>query len=278
MLANAVSGFIDDDPTHPSTFVGKETPVDSIWMIEGHRYMKSFLEVVRGCPVSLVRHTWSPSLLQMFGDLRKHPKLHYTHVHTPGSKYNLVILEPNIGYVKSAVIPFTICEYIHKKHKDFINQVFVFNWPDQSKTTEHMRRNFEVSQKTRFFKSLLTDEILHFLNSQPVPFLVISHQLNNPWNYLYYEMWNYGIPLVHNSPDFKHLGYYYSDSDVEEGAQAVLNAAQYYEQLLPIQRPKIQKLLESMDPASTSCQTYWKDILEAEMFRATQALICAKRT
>jgi hypothetical protein len=274
ILASTASGFIQKDASSSSALIGKEAPVDVIWMIEGYRYMKSFMEVARDVPVKLVQHVWSPKLLEAFGASRKRDSLCYKHEHKPDSKYNILILEPNIAFTKTAVIPFTICERLNKQAPDRINQVYIFNWNEGSKTAQHLVRNFEVSKKTRFFKSMLIDEILHHFNSQPHPFIVLSHQINNPWNYLYYEMWHFGVPLVHNSPEFKHLGYYYSDCDVEHGAKAVLNAAQYHGQLHAVQKPKIETLLESMEPAASPCMTYWKELLDAELFTATQRRIC----
>ena len=271
ILAETTEGFIYS--FEHSGLIGKEANVNNIWMIEGFRHMKTFIELTRGVSVNLVRHTWSPKLLELFAAQRKHQSLMYKHRHVSGSKYNIVVLEPNIGYVKSAIIPFSICEYLNKQNSALINQVFIFNWNDSSKTAQHLAASFEVSKKTRFFKSLLIDEILHFFNSQSEPFIVISHQQNNPWNYLYYEMFQLGIPLVHNSPDFKQLGYYYSDTNIEEGAGAVMNAIQYHDKLYEIQKPKIQKVLDSMDPYHPECQTYWKELLDANMFTFIQKKI-----
>jgi hypothetical protein len=273
ILANTITGFIDPNPEHSSKLIGKDAPVDKVWLIEGHRYMKTFLELTRGVPVQLVRHTWSSELLEILAKKRNHTSLVYKHIPSLASKVNIVILEPNMDYVKSAVIPFSICEYVNKMNSDIINQVFIFNWNDTSKTVQHLANTFDVSKKTRFFKSLLIDEILNFFNSQSHPFIVVSHQLNNPWNYVYYEMLNYGIPLVHNSPDFKQLGYYYSDSNIEDGAGAVMNAIQYHSKLYELQKPKIGKLMDSMNPSNSECQTYWKELLESEMFSAVQRRI-----
>jgi hypothetical protein len=273
ILANTITGFIDSNPERPSNLIGKDAPVDKIWLIEGHRYMKTFIELTRGVSVNLVRHTWSPELLEILAKKRNHTSLIYKHIPSRSNKVNIVILEPNMDYVKSAVVPFTICEYVNKMNSELINQVFIFNWNDTSKTALNLASTFEVYSKTRFFKSLLIDEILHFFNSQSCPFIVISHQLNNPWNYIYYEMFNYDIPLVHNSPDFKQLGYYYSDTNIEDGAGAVLNAIQHHAKLYEVQKPKIRTLFNSMDPSNSECQTYWKELLESETFAATQKQI-----
>lgn len=262
MLANATLGFISNNE---SRVIGKETPVDKLWIIEGHRYMKTFMELTRGVPSALIRHSWSPKLLDMFAASRDRPEgsLHYKH-DRPVSKVNLLILEPNMDYVKSAVVPMTIAEYVDKLRPDLIKEVFVFNWPEKSATADHLIRTLDVGKKTRKFKSLLIDEILTHFNAAEEPFVVISHQLHNPWNYLYYEMFHYGVPLVHNSPDFKQCGYYYSDCNVEEGARAVLNAIEYHTKLRPIQEPKIRQLLDSMDPWNAECGAYWNKLLEAE--------------
>jgi hypothetical protein len=269
ILAQTTEGCISS--SEQSGFIGKEAPVDKIWMIEGYRHMKTFMELTRCVSVNLVRHTWSPKLLECFANQRKHTSLAYNlSSPKPKTKYNILILEPNLNYTKTCVIPFSICEYLNKQDAELINQVFLFNWNDTSKTAQHLAASFDVSKKTRFFKSMLIDEILHFFNSQIEPFIVISHQLNNPWNYLYYEMFHFGIPLVHNSPEFKQFGYYYSDTNIEEGAGAVLNAMQYHTKLYELQKPKIQTLLNSMDPNNSECQTYWKELLERDLFIATQ--------
>jgi hypothetical protein len=288
VLANTTDGFTDTDAGAPSGLVGKEAPIHAVWMIDAFRHMKAFMEVVRSAPTTLVRHTWSPGLLELFASQRRRAvaDLYYkgagataaAATATTSTKLNILILEPNLNYVKSAVIPFTICEHLHRRHPDLINEVFVFNWPEASKTADHLFRNYTVSTKTRKFKSLLIDEILGHFNSQPHPYVVLSYQDHNPWNYLYYEMLHFGVPLVHNSPDFKHLGYYYSDTDVEGGAGAVLNAHEYHSRLAPLQAPKIRQLLDSMDPAKPECQAYWGDILEREMFRAVQSISHSKHT
>jgi hypothetical protein len=263
VLANTVSGFIDPK-NDTSGLIAKETPVHKIWLIEGYRHMKTFIELTRSVPVTLVQHTWSPSLLEYVtkSRLRSVDTLYYKHTHTPSSKYNIVILEPNLNYTKHAVIPFTICEYIHKTYPELINQVFIFNWHDASKTAKHLLDTYSVGTKTRIFKNLYIDEILTYLNSQPNPFMVISYQLHNPWNYLYYEMLHFGIPLVHNSLDFKQFGYYYPECSIEGGADAVRNAAQYHTALAPLVKEKTHQLLNAMDPANPECRTYWNTLLE----------------
>ena len=268
MLANATLGFIDNDETHGSGFIGKDAHVDKLWIIEGYRHMKTFVELTRGASSVLVRHSWSPKLLAAFAAIRERPaeSLHYKHLlPAPTSKLNLLILEPNINYTKTSVVPMAIAECVHKLRPDLIKEVFVFNWPEKSATADHLIKTLDVGKKTRKFKSLLIDEILAHFNAAAEPFVVISHQLHNPWNYLYYEMFHYGVPLVHNSPDFKQCGYYYSDCCVEEGARAVLNAVDYHAKLQPIHEPKIRCLLDSMDPWNAECGAYWNGLLEAEL-------------
>ena len=44
--------------------IGKERPVDALWIIGAYDFMKAYLELLRGAPATLVPHLWSPRLLE----------------------------------------------------------------------------------------------------------------------------------------------------------------------------------------------------------------------
>ena len=56
------------------------------------------------------------------------------------------------------------------------------------------------------------------------PDILLSHQWQCELNYLYNEALYRGVPLVHNSPPYKEVGYYYPDFDVKIGMQKVFEA------------------------------------------------------
>jgi hypothetical protein len=266
ILAMNTMDFITPGDKSSSFIIGKSSPVDKFWMIEGHSYMKGYLEILRNAPVICVPHVWSPKIFIDFA-LEKRKKteadLMYPKFES-WDKINVIILEPNIQFLKSALIPLTICEWLEKKKK-CIAEVFVFNFPTESTGANLVVDKFEVGAKIRKFAGLPTVDILLHFNKKDIPYVVISHQINNPWNYIYYEMFYFGVPLIHNSDSFKGYGYYYEKSDVEAGALSVLNAMEYHEKLKTIQAAKNKTLLSSMDPNVKETIEYWDNLLMKEI-------------
>jgi hypothetical protein len=266
ILAMNTMDFITPGHKSSSFIIGNASPVDKFWMIEGHSYMKGYLEILRNAPVICVPHVWSPKIFIDFA-LEKRKKTEADLIYPKfksWDKINVIILEPNIQFLKSALIPLTICEWLHK-HKKCIAEISVFNFPTSSKTANLVIQNFEVGKKIRTYGRLPTVDILLHFNKKPIPYVVISHQINNPWNYVYYEMFYFGVPLIHNSDCFKSHGYYYPNSDVESGALSVVNAMEYHEKLKTIHAAKNKTLLSSMDPDVKETIEYWDNLLAKEI-------------
>ena len=51
--------------------------------------------------------------------------------------------------------------------------------------------------------------------------IVVSHQWENPLNYLYFDLAWMGWPIVHNAHLCKDVGYYYSEFNYEEGGNVL---------------------------------------------------------
>ena len=54
--------------------------------------------------------------------------------------------------------------------------------------------------------------------------VVVAHQLECVDNYAYLDALYGNYPLVHNSPTFSDVGYYYPDCDIESGSESLLEA------------------------------------------------------
>jgi hypothetical protein len=62
--------------------------------------------------------------------------------------------------------------------------------------------------------------------------VVVSHQIDCAQNYLYLDALYGGYPLVHNSPLFADVGYYYEGADVADGVNALIRAVSTHDALL----------------------------------------------
>jgi hypothetical protein len=241
-----------------------ETPADLFWVINSFEYMKSYIEVKRKAPVKIVPHLWSPIFIENYMKIAKKEisDLIYTpRTHTK-KQIDIVIVEPNINFVKTALVPLMVAEKIHTLNPELINEVFIFNFPTHSKSAVSILDRLSVGKKVRKFKGIVIPEILLFFNARNSIPIFISHQFYTPLNYLYYELMYFGYPLIHNSVLLKDYCYYYNDCNVDECANQALKAYETYNSNMLTEIQHCRKYLENIDPSTSRCVESWKSILE----------------
>lgn len=184
---------------------------DAYWTNAQHvNTCKSLWEHLYKCEVQVVPHIWDSKFIdltaQKFETLPETPKV--------------AILEPNINVVKTFIIPLLISEKYHQecKGEKQLGHVYVTN-SYKLKDRPFFRRvvnplQLLADKKVSFESRFKTGE---FLNKYAD--IVITHQWENGLNYLYYELMHLHYPLVHNSPFFKNVAYYYPDFNVDEGVK-----------------------------------------------------------
>jgi hypothetical protein len=207
--ANVVDGF------HMENFLYNEkassTPLfemkfrtfcDVVWNIEP-QFESSFdyLYIInrKETPILQIPHLWSP--LFLFRD----EKLPIYQPRLRDAKVDLIVLEPNASYCKSGWIPLVICEKFHLDHPTLVNKVYLFNAAKLTSTAKGMIDSLKLSEdkKIRLMDRMQINEILAFFadpkknGGNHVVF--VSHNINVPMNYAYYDALYSGFPLIHNS-------------------------------------------------------------------------------
>jgi hypothetical protein len=193
---------------------------DDIWLIpQVDRISRSYFEVLRRLPARVVPFIWSPIFVDACSHGLPENGLYRPH---DGPK-RLSVIEPNVNIVKFCLYPTLIADLAYRARPDSIAILQVTN-------AEHMAR-----ESMEFISLMNQLDIVRrrkaiFLGRHNTPeFLssntdiLISHQLENPLNYIYLEACWQGYALVHNASLCSDLGYYYPDNDAEKGAQQVLN-------------------------------------------------------
>jgi hypothetical protein len=242
-------------------FSGKSDNIDELWTIPCYTHSHIYLETIRKVPVFSIPHLWNPNILQqraaalskvsadaLIYDMCKHTE----------NKIDIVIMEPNIALFKNAWMPIVACEYLHMKYPELINNVFVFNYPDNA-YAHSMIQTFSLGSKLRPFKRLEMDEILTFFNTQRTIPIFLSHQTNNALNYLYYELLYFGYPLVHNSELLDGCGYMYDANNIVMCADAILQAYKLHNKHVKQYRDKALKYLERVDPLHPTVCKLWNE-------------------
>lgn len=251
-----------EDFIHRSTgeFSGKSETVDELWTIPCYVHSHVYLETIRKVPIRVIPHLWHPNILeqraihlskispsQLMYDISKHTK-----------KIDIIIMEPNIALFKNAWTPIVACEYLHMANPSLINNVFVFNYPNNSYAYD-MIKTLSLGSKLRPFQRKEMDEILSFFNSQDTVPIFLSHQTLNALNYMYYELLYFGYPLVHNSNMLDDCGYFYNENDIKMCADAITYAYTHHNNTISTYKSKALKYLDKINPLNSTVCNLWNE-------------------
>jgi len=267
----AQDAFLYGTKTDTTQFFGKWSPVDELWVIPEYTHAFDFIELTRGAPVFEIPHLWAPNILiqqakERFNinetDLWYNPSKHNS------KKITIVILEPNIAFFKTGWLPLVSTEKLHTMDNELIENVYMFNFPENNHSFR-MASNLSVNSRLQKFGRLAIPEIIDFFNKRNTIPIFVSHQVLNSLNYLYYELLYFGYPLVHNSPDLDGCGYFYSENDVGQCANAIIHAHKHHNKTFGTYATNAKKYLERVDPTDKNVQRIWNDMIQAGICKHT---------
>jgi hypothetical protein len=237
---NSVSGWIVNGAQY-----------DEIWMHEHHyKICKDLYEICLRAPVKVLPHIWSPFFIEKsIQELKTtHPALEFFHPKKPVSGIKRIAsFEPNINVVKSCVTPILLCEAAYRKNPQAISEIYFCN-------TFHLKDNKAFSSLVQGL-DIVKQGLASFEARYPIAYflakytdIILTHQWENGFNYIYYEAFYGNYPLVHNSIYFKDIGYYYEEFNVEQGAQALLKAIHCHGDNISSYRDQCRTALYSLSP------------------------------
>jgi len=244
-------------------FIGTSAPCDEMWVISSFKHSLDYLKLVRRAPSFIVPHLWSPVIIrenikQKYGD--DESCIQWNIKNHNSKKINILILESNQFMIKTAWLPLLAAEKLNQENPDLIENVYLFNCPEYSNTTT-MLSEFTITPKIKKFARLPIPEILRHFNKNGFP-VIVSHQLYNELNYLYYEAMYYGWPLVHNSAMIKEHGYYYSDVSISECAEQIKYVHSIHNKQVETMTTKAKTYLETINPLNPEVGKIWDQLIK----------------
>lgn len=215
---DAVEKVLFPDRGLPSTYAEGR---DALWLsphfepwLEWH---KTLFKTDNG---SIAPYVWSPYFFKK--NLEENMSMTRENYSLSG-KRNISVMEPNLGFVKNAILPITIIENLYRKNPDKFDQSYILNSKHltQVKAAQDLFTRLDVvKDKKMSFEARYG--VADFFNTYAS--VLLSHQDNCALNYVYLECLYLGIPFVHNSKFFKEVGFYYEGYDVSEGARQLTKA------------------------------------------------------
>lgn len=165
-----------------------------LWTLPHYARFKSFYNSIYKTDTKVIPYIWDPMINQSYMES-------YTpqNIYTKFNNGNPVIsiCEPDINITKTSLFPILSASKI----KDSIIKVY---GKKLQTNIQHLNiSNLHYMPRTAIYDILKNTTI------------IISHQTINELNNLYFDTAWFGIPLIHNSPMLKEIGWYYHENDID---------------------------------------------------------------
>lgn len=231
----------------PSTFLDPQR-CDEVWTLPKDKQFDPMMRALHRCPVHQVPYLWAPNFLEhTVKDLEQRGGMKFGYKTGSLSRQTPAIFEPNISPIKMGIIPFMICEAAYAKRPEGIEKVWFLNGHHMASQTTFIKivQRFGLYGDGKLAIGA-RDYFSHVMAAGAN--MVISHQLDCPQNYLYLDALFGNYPLIHNSPLFSDVGYYYPNSDIKAGLEQFELAVSEHDKNLDFHARRNARKIEELSP------------------------------
>ncbi|WP_068090674.1 DUF2827 family protein [Novosphingobium rosa] len=235
---------------------------DEIWLLPKDRAFTAMMRSLYRCPVHELPYLWSPMFLEQKVAELAEGGAHFGYREGMLAQgLRPALFEPNRSAGKMSTIPFLICETLEKVDPGRIAHLTYLNTRHM---TEHpafgalvggslLAQSGKVSLDGRQYVAKVLAGTAN---------LVVSHQIDWGQNYLYLDVIHGDYPLIHNSPFFADVGYYYEGNDIAAGLGCLMHALDLHDQELPWHQARNRAKIASFSPENeANREAYAKRLL-----------------
>lgn len=239
-----------------------EVRFDAVWITPQHwRMNHAYAAITRTPNCVIAPHIWHPMCLtQSAWKLKTNPFWRPPE----GKAWRLGVFDPNINVVKTFHLPLLVSEQAFRKAPDLIQSVLLFS-ADHLKGNPHFEQIIAATDLGRAGKVFA--ESRHLVGQMLGLHVdaVVTHQWENELNYLFWDVLYLGWPLIHNSPAFQEVGYYYPAFDPQTGGDVVREALPGHAARWRETRPAVLETLWRFNIDNPEVQRAHADLLEQLM-------------
>lgn len=228
---------------------------DEVWLMHKDWHTAApILRTLLRAPLVEIPHLWAPDFLlrQVQGLEAAGHRWGFDASQRARSAdgWGAAIFEPNIGVVKSSVVPMLVCEAAYREQPQMLRHMMVMNTVHMKEhpTFNHFAQVLDLTRDNRasYEPRVTVPECLSRFGRD----VVVSHQWENEQNYLYYDVLHGGYPLVHNSRWLadRAPGFFYPDFQASEGGRALVRAWQQPAEFWTDYRRQAHTFLATLHP------------------------------
>lgn len=173
-----------------------------------------------------------------------------------------VIMEPNISFQKTCLIPLMILEQWYRKNPNWKGQVVVVNGERIMQTNffkENIYNQLDIV-KAGHVKMVGRMDMVSIMKTYPNA-TFLCHQVNNEFNYMLLELLWCGFPVVHNANAWNEFGYFYQSSDIHAGAELVEMIRQRHHERIEVYKSHAKTLAWKHSPYNPDVHRAWFKLL-----------------
>jgi len=265
ILYNQHDGMVCDG--YPTSFDKNKIP-DQIWSIpQMYKQNKGFWEVLHRTNCIQVPFIWSSNSINFVKNILKIEEEKLLFCKKEGK---IGIFEPNISVMKWCLPCVLICEKAYRKYKN-IPHVYVTNMSIEKKPDEFKINKFNNTEFNNICKHLeitmdkkLSVENRYITLDFMLKFadIAVSHQWENPLNYLYLDLAWMGWPILHNAYLCKDVGYYYEEFDYDTAVEELNNIIENHESVKDDYLEKNRKVIDRYLPTNIELQNAYRKLIE----------------
>jgi len=181
----------------------------------------------------------------------------------------IAVFEPNLSIMKWCLPALLVCENTYRLDKK-IDKVFLTNINMSEKTNNEIN-NFNLDELNKIVRylDLFSDKkisietrfnTLFFMKNYAD--IAVSHQMENPLNYLYLDLAWMGWPIVHNAELCKDVGYYYEGFNYEMGSEILLDVILNHDKNSNEYLKKNREIITRYLPTNKELQNKYKILIE----------------
>jgi hypothetical protein len=181
-----------------------------------------------------------------------------------GEKPTFIVMEPNISFQKTAVIPMIIMEEFARKHPAFDFELVLLN-SERLTASGYFKRNIEPSLRglAGKIKYAGRHDMITVMRNYPHA-TAICHHFNNEFNYMVLEFLHAGYPVLHNCAAWSEFGYYYADNDTAAGMAQLEQTIQFHAERLEVYKAHSRALVWRHSIYNPDVQKAWRDLMEGK--------------
>ena len=239
---------------------------DEVWIIpQMYNQNKYYCETLYRTKCIQIPFIWSPMSIKFVQKILRSDE---TSLMYKKKESKIGIFEPNISVMKWCLPSVLIAENTYRTYKN-VKHVYITNLnrvePEKSDINQFVTPEFNnmVRGLDLFKHGKLSSENRHITLAFLKQYcdIVISHQWENPLNYLYLEVAWLGWPILHNAHLCKDVGYYYDGFNYLEGSEKLNHILLHHEANANEYLKKNREIISVYIPENKLLQDRYKQLI-----------------